>query len=344
MRVLLRCDATPETGVGHLVRCLALAEAAEHRGWEPILAGSIDVPFARRIVDASKVRVTPATGVDADVLARLARDHDAQVLHVDNYDAPPNLRWTLNRVGALLSSTEDGEFGRRPADVVIDPNLGAQDRERTDDGSAVVLRGVRYAPLRQSVLRARQSARPSPASEVGSPPAVLVVMGGTDAIGLTAAVVAACAATAAPVVEVSVVAPEDQWASVRSAWDRPEPLGLLAPVDDLPRLAVRHDLVVSAAGSTTWELAHLGLPMALVAVVANQLIGYQDAVSAGIAVGLGSGHDLATDPGPASRVLKSLLTDRQLRARLSREGPRLVDGAGARRIVSRWERCAASRP
>ncbi|MBW0104465.1 spore coat protein, partial [Pseudonocardia sp. KRD-291] len=42
MRLLLRCDAGPSTGVGHAVRCAAVAEAALAAGHEVVWSGRLD--------------------------------------------------------------------------------------------------------------------------------------------------------------------------------------------------------------------------------------------------------------------------------------------------------------
>ena len=335
MRALLRCDATASGGVGHLVRCLAVGEAARRRGWDVALAGSIEVPLARRLAEAAGIPIVPASDEDADGLTRLARDRRAQVLHVDHYDLTADLWPAVRGAGVVLSSMEDGPFGRRAADIVVDSALGAEQAGREPDGSARVLLGIRYAPLRTAVLTAREAAVRRGVS--GGAPAVLVVLGGTDAIGVTATVVRMCAMSAMPLAELTVVAPEDRWPAVRASWTRPEPLNLLGPLDDLPALAAHHDVVVSAAGTTMWELACIGTPAALVAVTENQNLGYARAVAAGVAVGLGTVPKLRVDPGVCQDVLDRLLTDVALRTRLSGTGRELVDGLGADRIIAAWE-------
>ena len=58
--------------------------------------------------------------------------------------------WRARAAGvALLSNLEDGTFGRRPADLVVDPNVGAEETRR--DGGPVLLRGTRWAGVRRSV-------------------------------------------------------------------------------------------------------------------------------------------------------------------------------------------------
>ncbi len=58
MRILLRSDAGVQTGTGHVMRCLTLAEELLGRGHEVVLLGSIgDVAWLREQVADSGVEV-----------------------------------------------------------------------------------------------------------------------------------------------------------------------------------------------------------------------------------------------------------------------------------------------
>jgi spore coat polysaccharide biosynthesis predicted glycosyltransferase SpsG len=91
--------------------------------------------------------------------------------------------------------------------------------------------------------------------------------------------------------------------------------------------------VLSAAGTTTWELLVLGACTALVCVADNQASGYQRAVTAGAAAGIGMLSDLVRDPAAATRTLAQLLRDPHARAALSRRAWHLVDGRGRQRVA-----------
>ena len=118
-------------------------------------------------------------------------------------------------------------------------------------------------------------------------------------------------------------------------------LNVLAPVDGLPALMSTQDLVISAAGTSVWELCCIGVPMALVWAVDNQREGYDRVVAAGAAIGLGG-------PGPgadehAVDLLTRALTDARVRADLVSAGHRVVDGLGAWRVVRMWEQALTVR-
>jgi len=329
MHLLLRCDACPSTGVGHAVRCLALAEAARASGHDVTWSGQLDAVGWLR-ADLAGSTVLPREDTPGR-LAALTRDVGADTVHVDHYTLPSALRGPLEAAGVALSNIEDAEHGRRPADVVVDPNLDAGAQPRPADGSRIVLRGLEYALLRPAVIEARRVRATAPAS--GGQLRVLVVMGGTDAAGLLDPVLAALDAAALPA-EVDVIVPAGR--DLRPFPAGPVRLYPSQPRADLPQLMARADLVISAAGTTVWELCCIGAPMALVRAADNQTSGYAAVVAAGAAVGLGGPDDLA-DTGATAAAVHALLTDAPARALLGQQAARLVDGSGASRVVTAIE-------
>jgi spore coat polysaccharide biosynthesis predicted glycosyltransferase SpsG/GNAT superfamily N-acetyltransferase len=347
MRVLLRCDGGGSLGVGHVIRSLALAEAAVAAGHRVLVAGRFEGSFLQGQLEAAPVEVvpflaSPADG-ETDQLIELVRRVRPDVLHVDSYPASERIRELLADEGPILSNVEDGRFGRRPADVVVDPTLCAELSVRPDDGSGWLLRGSRYTPVRRRVIDARRTAaelRTAAEPEQGPVArSVLVVMGGTDPVGLAPAAVGVLARTGLALA-VTVIAQGENAGRARSAAEGSLlSLDILAPAEDLATLMSTQDLVVSAAGTSIWELCCIGVPAAVVWAVDNQRQGYDQVVAAGVAIGLG-GPGLGADESADERavdLLKTALTDARVRAELVTAGRRIVDGQGAWRVVRTWE-------
>jgi spore coat polysaccharide biosynthesis predicted glycosyltransferase SpsG/RimJ/RimL family protein N-acetyltransferase len=330
MLLLVRCDAGPRTGVGHAVRCVALAESAAERGHEVRWCGRLTgVEWLLDAADALPPEDEPAR------LAALAREVGAAVVHVDHYGLPSALRAALGAAGVALSNVEDFDHGRRAADVVVDPNLGSDRAARPDDGSRLLLRGLDYALLRRTVREARKTRIGHPPA--GVPPRVLVVMGGTDAAGLLEPVVAGLHAAGVEA-EADVIVPAGSTLDLPRSGPvrfRPTP-----PRPDLPLLMAGADVVVSAAGTTVWELCCAGVPMALVRAADNQADGYAAVVAAGAAVGLGD-RAAVSDVAETAGALRALLTDADARRRLAMRAVTMVDGLGAGRVVAALERTVA---
>ena len=186
--------------MGHLMRCLAIAEEAVARGWSVRMYGELSaaaVELTGRLVPAAHV-VTggPAAGWPQDWPEDWPEDWAAaDVVHVDTYrpvDLPTG-PW-------LVSNMQDGTFGARPADLAIDANLGAEDRFAADHATPALV-GISAVPIRRDV-RAHMTSRPV----ASTARRVLVVIGGTDPFGLTPRVVEGLDAVTGPL-DVTVVTP-----------------------------------------------------------------------------------------------------------------------------------------
>jgi len=323
MHLLARADAGPELGAGHVVRMLALAEAAGERGWQTTLCGDVSVPWIEEAANAQGVERGPGFD-DAAGLTEAVTSLQADAVVVDHYGLPPDLRSAAHSAGAVLVSVEDLGFGRRPADVVIDYHVGSDQEAHPDDGSAVVLRGPAYVPVRRAVVAARQQRAAARVAD-HDPLLTLVVLGGTDAAGVTPL---ACDVLAGIDRRLDVIVVGDHRCEVGRVAVRSVPAG-----QPLPGLLADADVVLSAAGVSAYEACCIGTPAALVAVAANQQGAYERLVRYGLALGLGSTHDLRDRPDAAADLLLGWLDDTGRRAAMARRASASVDGDGADRIL-----------
>ena len=335
MRILIRCDGGPGVGVGHAVRSLALAEEALGRGHEVLLAGRLAGRLLDELVAEAGVHVVPEAPLDATGVAALAAGYD--IVHVDHYDVADGVRAALasgvasGRSVPVLSTMVDGRYGAIDADLAV----ACVPEVHRDPPARWVLRGPAFIPMRRRVLGLR---RPDAVPGDG-PLRVVVVMGGVDPVGLAPSVVDALA-RAGVELDVVVVASDATRALLdERARQWGGRLTVVDPVADLPALAAGADLVVSAAGTSTWELAVLRTPMALVASVDNQRTGHDLMADAGAAVPLGGPDDVRDLEGTAGR-LRPVLREPSARAALADAASRVVDGLGAWRVVSAWEAIA----
>jgi spore coat polysaccharide biosynthesis predicted glycosyltransferase SpsG len=335
-----RCDTGALTGVGHLIRCIALAEELLSRHVQVLFLGDLaGVPWAARQLYDRGLRVLAAPQAP-EALAELAVELNLAAMVLDGYHLDPGCGAAIRARGLPVLALLDGEFGvDQRADLYLDQNLGAVRLRRVPPG-AQLLAGLEYALLRD-VVRDRRPPAPAaaPAAPAAQtrPPSVLAVFGGTDPYDAALTVVPLLLAGGNPV-SVSVVAARPAVAqALRGLPTGPgQQVRAVPPVDDLPALVRQADVVVSASGSSVWELLCLGAPTAVVCVVANQLVGYQQVVARGLAAPLGQLEELNADPAAratATEVLTGLLTDPAARTALSRRGMSEVDGRGRVRVA-----------
>lgn len=317
-RVALRCDAGRQVGVGHLARCVALAEELRSRSVEVELFGDLGgVTWAHDQLTSRDLPLRPAP----DDLSRVGAD--AVVL--DGYHLAAGTGAGLRRAGVRVLSIVDGPFGDQEADLVLDQNLGSELLPPPATGR--FLAGVRYCLLRDDVRRRRPAA---PVVREAPVPRVLCFFGGTDAYGAAPAVLPHLIATGLPFDATVVAAGAATAQRLQALALRPgQSLRVVGPLDDLAAEVVASDLVVSAAGTSTWELCCLGAPTALLAVTDNQEIGYLRTLQLGVAAGLGRLGDLAE----ATPALTELLGSASRRRELATTAWSAVDGRGRERVA-----------
>ncbi len=163
------------------------------------------------------------------------------------------------------------------------------------------------------------------------------MFGGTDAYGAARTVVPLLLSADTPVEVVAVAATAEIGDDLGALHPGPDQsLEVLPPVADLPGLAAGCDGVVSAAGSSIWEFFCLGVPVALVAVVDNQLTGYRGVLEADLAAPVGLLPKLRRDQAAVVQgreVLRRFTTDQAWRAALRAHGASTVDGDGRVRVA-----------
>lgn len=346
VRVGLRCDAGATRGVGHLVRCVALAEELAARGVEPVFLGDTGgLPWAREQLDRRGFALRPGPDSPDDMVAAV-REHRLAAAVLDSYTLDPGCAGALRARGVPVLAVVDGALRGQDADLYLDQNLDAELSDPPLPAAAVRLAGLRYVLLRDDVVRLRP-AHPAhrPAT---APPRVLAFFGGTDAFGAGPVLSRLVLATGLPLALTVVAGSPALHDELRElSVGNGQTIDVLAPTDRLPELIVGADLVVSASGTSTWELLCLGAAAAMVWVVDNQQLGYDSVVARGLATGLGHLPELADMDGTpamtACDTLRQLLRSPNARAAASARALGAVDGHGRARVADELLALVATR-
>lgn len=334
-RILVRADATPEIGTGHVMRCLAVAEALSDLGHDIVFAMARSTPaIDARLSGAGFRRLAipgpPAGLADLEATATAARDAVAVIL--DGYGFDETYRAGLRRSGARVAVFDDlADRAALHADVVVNPAPQAAALPYAAIApEALLLLGPAYAALRREVREAASAPRRS----LEERRTVLVTFGGSDPLGLTLPCVERLVRLLPDDVRILVAiggSTSDADVVLRSVAGfgaRVEP-HLDSPA--MGRLMARAGLAVSAAGGTTAELCALGVPTVLVTVADNQAPAAAEVGAAGWCVPVDGRLDDAAVRIAGAAV--RLWHDVPERLRMTEATRRLVDGQGAMRIA-----------
>lgn len=335
-QLVLRADAGPEVGIGHLMRCVALAQAWQEQGGSTALASAGLPPALKERLDREGIERIPVSGPpgsrkDAEALARQAADRGACVA-LDGYHLGPEYqRLVAAAARRILLVADHGRPEAGPVDLLLDQNLGAGSEGDPDPpASRRDLLGPRFALLRREF---RAAAR-EPAKRRFPPRRLLVSLGGGAPGELCLPLLDAVARGGLGLTEITVVVgPAHRGDTGRGRFAEgggPE-LALARDPESMVPLIQRADVAVSAAGSTCWELACLGLPAVVLPIAHNQEPVARALDEQGVALSAGPAERAGgTD---VARLLARLTSDRELYEALRERGMLLVDGEGAPRVA-----------
>lgn len=315
MRVVIRADAGPLLGMGHVYRALALAqELARH---DLTLVTSTQFPLGGEFF--KQYPFNHCAIEDEYDLLQLLRANPADLVVLDVLDTSARQITELREAGAKSIVTfEDQGDGAAAADLLVsdlypNPNIPA---EKQLSGIANSILAPSFETL-QRVAPERDHVK-----------SILVLFGGTDPGNLAEKSLLALEAIGFEdeVVLVRGLGAEDLdierfQLNVRS----------LKNVKNMPELMAYADLALSSAGRTLTELAYIGVPVICMAQNAKELAHTHATEQNGVVM-LGLGHSVANSN--LQHALRELLGSKSLRSQLRASALANSSGRSNQKIVS----------
>ena len=322
-RVLFLPASGEGVGGGHVLRCLALAQALRAAG--AVCVFCVESAGARLVERFGE----GVEGMPRDrPLAAIAEDVAADAVVVDDYGLAADGEAGLPSARRLLAVIDDLADRPHRADLVIDPGYGRTPADYAPllPPHARVLAGPRYALLRPAFAQAQPIALRSAVHRA------FVSFGLADPGGITARAATALLHALPDVhFDLALGAAAQSLPRLRRM-AQAEPRLHLHVEADTAALMAGCDMAVGAGGSSTWERAVLGLPSLSVIVADNQSALARALAAKGAQLTLD-----AADPdfdAVLARSAVGLAGDMALRRRLAQTSRGLCDGQGARRAAA----------
>lgn len=321
--IAIRADSNSEIGFGHLMRTQALA-------WQLEKLGARVIFLTRNPENIKGFEVIGLLGEgeqeEDELVAELVRSCGAGMLIIDSYAYGQE---RLERMGCLPVLTvyiDDLNRHSFMVDFVVNGNLYAPELDY--QGKARFLLGRRYLLL-GSEYKGVPLRRVNP--EVRN---ILLTFGGADVINFTGTILGLLRRY--PRLDdfhwEVVIGPVNRY---RDHLEREFGGHQNINLHFNPRIKELMDfcdISISAAGSTTYELAACGVPPLLVVTADNQLRLAEAAARQGVAVNLGW-HERLME-GMLFQGLDSLVEKAAVRQGMADRGQRIFDGRGAERVAN----------
>lgn len=350
--MVFRVDADSRIGIGHFMRCLALAQSYKDRGGQAVFAVASLKPALEEglrveglefhFLDSNEnpsgkesIEEFIGSSNDAAQTAQLAKQVGALWIVADGYQFKAKYQKSIKDANFWLLLLDDvGHSEHYFADLVLNQNISADaDLYWNRESHTRLLLGNSYTLLRREFQKWRGWERQIP------PVAhkILVTLGGADVGNVTLQVLQAFESLKNEAFEIRVVIGAanpyvQELRFVANALGPRLSIQFVENAMDMAELMAWADLAISAAGSTLWEMAFMGLPNLLFVTAANQKASARILQEKGVATILNTHEKLYS--AEISGSIRDFANNFNLRQAISQKCKVLVDGEGVMRVLA----------
>lgn len=341
----IRADGNTQIGMGHIMRCLSIAEAAVALGaeYEPVflVAGEGCCSMIEERGFRVIVLHTDYKNMISELpLLKKILEQERDILLVDSYQADTAYFEAVSELTFTVCLEDMGE--PYPVDLLINYNLYApklREKYQLNGKPLNTLLGAEYMPLR-SVFQ--KDIEYQVKDKVTS---VMITTGGSDPYFAAGAFADAflsaehkfcCGDNESSITWHIVSGPFNTYANrLKETYGEHNNVVIHEGLKDLKALMKRCDVVLTATGSTVYEVSALGVPMIAFYFAENQRQGAEELAELTDIVNVGCfSDDRDRVIGKAVEALKKCVNDKEYRMLLHKQERRLIDGKGADRIAS----------
>lgn len=355
MRVVFRADANKNVGMGHIMRCLSIADAFSDAGCQ--IEFLIADDGISKIIQNRGYKVRALYTNYQKMLEELdywPYDIKFDFVVVDSYYASltylSSLHEKVRSAGGKLVYIDDVYTQPYPVDILLNYNAYAT-KDIYDElyiNSSVekprLFLGTTYAPLRSMFRKVDKKIQ---SEKVKS---ILISTGGADELHLALAIIRSLVSFrdgTDRVYHILLGAMNADRLEIERAVLGNNSIVLHENVSDMKSLICSCDLAISAAGSTLYEISACGVPLITYSLADNQMPGATAFERLGLAVNIGDIRDPKSinssniisgdlDNGAVEKILlaaEDLSNNYQRRVMMGKQMQKLVDGFGANRMV-----------
>lgn len=334
----IRVDANDKIGIGHVMRCLSIAEELHDRGK--------DVTFI--IADTSAQKMILERGFKTLCLYSLWNDLEREIdimIHVIKYYQISSLlidsyfvtELYLKIIGQYTKTIyiDDIDHFIYPVDLLVNYNIYAEDldyqsRYQKACINARLLLGCRYIPLRKEFFLTKREVHARTSN-------ILVTSGGTDSYDVTSYLLK-------EIYKQSWFEKFDYYVIIGNfnqnkiklieQWKQYKNMHLLVDISNIADYMKKCDIAITAGGITTYELCACGIPSIMYTLADNQLNIAKSVSDQKIIPWVGDvRHDMK---GCIQRILhfiENFNGDINYLQQVSQKMKNIVDGRGCERLV-----------
>lgn len=340
--IAIRTDANEHIAMGHLMRCLTIAEALRQQGEAVIFFAADEYP-----VELIKSKGFEAVVLNSEydklesevlVLCRMLKKYNVKLLLADTYYVTYEYLRCISE-SVKTAYIDDVAAFEYPVDMVINyapyyEKLGyraASDNEIyfAEVRQTKYVLGADYVPIRDEFKNKKQCS--------DKRRKILITTGGTDNFNIAGRLLKKWSD------EYSDLFMQYDFCVVSGRFNRNlvelqqiceshSNVELIIQADNMAELMAASDMAVTAAGTTMYELCTMGVPSVSVIIADNQRLCAEYFDEQGLIVNCGYAQDtLVIDK--IIKYISDMASDYEKRQQTSYKMKKLIDGNGAKRIA-----------
>ncbi len=284
MNVIFRVDSSTQMGVGHLMRCLTLADELQKKNHKITficreLQGSIVNLIKHKLIRLLGNDDFQSNDLYLDLLGATQEQDAEQVIRVipentnllivDNYALDEFWHKKLRQYTDKIMVIDDLADKQFDCDILLNQNLGSQVKDYRGKvlNDCELLLGCDYTLLRPEFkeLRTQALEKRKYTKKIEN---ILVSMGGSDVNNITYDVLKQLDSKLNVVVVLGALSPHNE---MIKDYAIDKNIEVIVSANNMAELMLNADLAIGASGSTNWERLCLGLPSLIFTVAKNQI-------------------------------------------------------------------------
>ena len=330
--LFIRVDASPEIGIGHIMRCLTLAQELKNNFDKIIFLTRKDSgDFTETIMKNEFEVIFIPTNNDSDIIKNIVttNSENKNFLLIDHYDVDSNFESSLKNIFEKIFVIDDLANRKHDCDLLIDQNYYRDLNHRYKkliQNDTITLLGSKYAIIRPEFRNINKKTIKKN-SQIKK---ILVSFGGSDPTNeCKKALDALCSIENNQFEIVAIVGIyNNKFERLKKLYEKNSNIKIYRHVNDLSQLMLNSDLFIGAGGTTTWERFYMGLPSIVTIISDDQKESIEFLSDMGHVINLGLAKNVTMKT--YIQTLQKLNSD--LIYNMSLNNQKLVDGNGSNRI------------
>lgn len=320
MNVLIITEGGEDIGFGHITRCISLCQAFEERNILPqfVVNGNNSV---RKLLKENSSIFDWLT--ERKKLLKIA--NDSEIVIIDSYMADISFYEEISCLAKTSVYIDDIKRLDYPKGIVVNGGIFADELDYNKINGALHLLGTRYSLIRKPFWDIKKK---KINKEIKS---VLVTFGGCDDTNITPKILRFLNEEYPNLIKNVVVGMGFRnIKKIQKLEDKNVDLIYYPDAEEMKKLMLGSDIVISAGGYTLYELARTGVPTVGICMCKNQVKNLNGWHEKGFIEYAGWHED--KDLLPKVYTAIELLFSYEIRVERSKIGMEFVDGKGAERV------------